>query len=315
MKLHDILTEAIDLTTHARLVKERIMTALMEGVKTIPIYHFKQAVKYVEETGSTTPLGDVLHEQLYNSLKHTLSRELSQVASDIFVPDGKSYIPVGFEEMKDSAHVRGLSVNFSTEWLSKITSSLADLVITVVIDNTSDDDLVGAFWDVKKNTNNIMLQSLYYDHRMVEYAEEMTSVFIHELAHIAQHFPQYRKGRQKLEYRSYLGKPGEFLNAHAKSRDHDWTAMYIASPQEIGARAQELALQVLQAFGLVYGYERDIPPTNEVAGVLQDFVDEWYPQPKTDRDRMIRNRYIKLAYQQIDRHLHQLREKQKQRDN
>jgi hypothetical protein len=147
------------------------------------------------------------------------------------------------------------------------------------------------------------------------------------LAHALQHVPQRYRG--DLEYRSYLGKPGQFRQLALKRQEnlpHDeklYYDLYRASPQEIGAFANDMAAKIMddQNFSdIKYYSDEDILnlKVNEFfdAGGIVYYVKNHlynFTAPSTPRERMVFKRYIKLIYQYLAQYVLDYKQQVRQR--
>jgi hypothetical protein len=126
---------------------------------------------------------------------------------------------------------------------------------------------------------------------------------------VIQHRRQERKKFTDYEYRSYLDKhKGEFRNivSGPHNRDEKYFNLYLASPQEIAAFAHEAALQLIKDYSL-----DEIQSADDVHRIdardIVDYVDSVtgnrYKNPKTPKEQSVRNRYMKLVYQEVHRYI------------
>jgi hypothetical protein len=212
---------------------------------------------------------------------------------------------------------RGTSIVLSDRLSKKITEPIMEYVFEITYNNYGGEDFVAGFYDVcsefyelRRSVEDIVNPTL----------PSFTRTVIHELIHVLQHAKQ--RDQYDTEYRSYLDKkPGEFVKT-ARSRDEKSLAnepidpnlekkyikLYYASPQEMAAIAHEAAHAAIQ----YYGFDNATTPNelqikNIRASDIIHYID-WFTEglikdPKTRREAMVRNRYIKLVYQEIVQYL------------
>lgn len=135
--------------------------------------------------------------------------------------------------------------------------------------------------------------------RIVPMINEIVSVYLHELTHAEQ---WGRAGRDDI-YRSYMTRTKqEFYDIMRSSLDELWKEkVYLASPEEIGAFAQNTAYELYQSI-LSDHPEYQI---EFITGLMQNLTATvgQYHRMRKDTDpkaKKIVNRFLKKVYQELD---------------
>lgn len=144
---------------------------------------------------------------------------------------------------------------------------------------------------------------------------QMTDTVLHELVHVIQHTQQFRRPGGSTEYRSYLDRTKGELRSLYRGPEQGWDfdsehfqKLYRASPQEIGAYAHNMALDIIRSVGLNEPDSEDIPLTaTDFVQALRQIVGNEYRDPNNPRERAVLNRYLKLAYQEVQRYIERKR--------
>jgi hypothetical protein len=247
-----------------------------------------------------------------------------------------------FEDMKENGHANGYMIGLTDRYLKAFMPVIRDELVRFIIDN-------GFAYEADPNDPELAPHQqgrspgLYYHfdaegllkllgkhnrdvaHRIVDKlggrsgpVAEMTDTITHEVVHVIQHRAQSGK-RKDTEYRSYLDKrKGEFrslMGRNQKDRDYtdpQWTRLYYASPQEIGAHAHNMALIIVRDLGFDEpGADLSIPLTaQDFVNALRKRIGDQYKDPSNPQEQAVLRRYLKLAYQEVQRYLQQRRREQ-----
>lgn len=143
--------------------------------------------------------------------------------------------------------------------------------------------------------------------------DKFVSIIVHELVHVIQNSKQPHRGGE-LEYRSYLDRKDKNLVSVAQKRnqalltgtstpelDSEYFKLYFSSPQEIAAHAHEAALSVIKSQNLTSVGQRFDPAA--IVSAIDQITSSFVSAPTTPKERSIRNRYMKLVYQEIERYI------------
>ena len=138
----------------------------------------------------------------------------------------------------------------------------------------------------------------------------ISGTIIHELTHTVQHARQSH--RDTTEYRSYLEPNAKrfrnMVNALANSTlaqigmpEAEVTKAYRASPQEIPAFAQQIALMILDYLGFPasakIATKKEV--LDELSRVMPRYISFIFDNSKTKIDEKVYRRYAKLIYQEV----------------
>lgn len=294
-----------------------------------------------------TPLEHYGQDGLRNFLTLSIMRELNSVlAKDLGAANYSStgnYIEwISFQELSGNEHGHASRHNITLNkklYLDPLVESIIDKIQDIVVGsgfahsvNPDDLDLTPAqqarpqnyyrvYWDQILSHLDRNADSIAQDmaERQQSLINDMVDTILHELVHVIQHRRQaHRLG--DLEYRSYLDrKKGELKNLYRGPEqgwaygDPQWQRLYRASPQEIAAFAHNMAGQIIRAFGLDEPLEEPYPTITAADFVreLRKIVGNQYRDPNNPQERAVLNRYLKLAYQEVQRYL----ERKKQAKN
>lgn len=139
---------------------------------------------------------------------------------------------------------------------------------------------------------------------------KLVDTILHELVHVIQHRQQ--RHRRQPEYRSYLDKKGNKLRSFWRGPEQgwdfdntNWQRLYYASPQEIPAFAHNMAQAIIRGFGLDEPLELPYPTitAQDFVSELRNIVGDQYRNPTNPKESKILNRYLKLAYQEVQRYI------------
>ncbi len=128
--------------------------------------------------------------------------------------------------------------------------------------------------------------------------------------HVAQHHAQFKKGRKKTEYRSYLQKDKSKFHQgvdkmHNKEALSDQeTEAYYGSPQEINARSHQTALEFLKD-SLDSGMTVE-EIKQSVADNLQGYMENRFHKPNDRQRYALYKRFAKQVYQEVMREVDRL---------
>lgn len=321
MKLQEILAEAISLTQHEDEFRAAVLRGCTQASKWLT-HSFKDM-----NGASLTELTKKYKQLLPKALKECIGEEFSKIASPmvdkIINPTGssRSRLPVDFEDIGTNKGDAYNHIRLSNKYIDRLATDMGEMAYSMVIDNLQDESEVHDDFVRTISSDRSIKDMLEYSHSYSTIVDELTSTMTHELTHILQHYPQFKKGRG-LEYRSYLDKKkGEFNSIHnateaGGSYSPEWHKLYVASPQEMAARSQQTALEIIRANGLS-NIQRmsQMVNDNEILSQIPSYLDDAYPNATTPKDQWIRNRYAKQIYQEVKRYLDQLREKLKKRED
>jgi len=142
--------------------------------------------------------------------------------------------------------------------------------------------------------------------RMVHLIRATATLVIHELVHIQQHLRQ--AGREKMEYRSYLGTADEFEHQMRRAAEvgggtPESVRLYNASPQEIPALAHEAALAFVDKHGLAEPRSRyQLAQLHaNLHNLLTAELYSEFNKPSNTAEYAVFKRFGRLLYQEVIR--------------
>lgn len=200
---------------------------------------------------------------------------------------------------------------------------LFDKIMENIYDSTyssynGEETIDGFYFIVKSMASGDMYTARHVMDRTDRLIDKLSTVVTHELVHVLQHKAQLDTGRLDTEYRSYLDtKKGEFhdLASDGVTSGEKFNRLYYASPQEIGAYAHDMALQIIRDYGLNVDYKNtDLSQTELPKIDLRDIVyaislrtGDQFKERKTKKEEQVYRRYLKLVYLEVHRYIDNLR--------
>jgi len=330
------LDEEISLTQYEPVITKAIYSSIKDALirfeKDYGIHKFNSDPRKREEfnQGYMTKLGNVFTEELKTRIDAMILQTLEHTGMKI-EPSLKAV-----EFSKSVGDARGVAkggTNYPYIQLApRLLDKLPKLVYERLFNRTLNGDfggeghLLSAFWSTVKHTiknwdsesTEMGIENPIYD---------IVDVFIHELVHIKQHVRQKNKGRNEIEFRSYLDKDKHEYQKLTRKNWKDGTydmsnlspeeikryyQLYKASPAEISAKAHNLVLQIIKKFD--FGNPNDYAKADyiensqealrDIPRYLEDFL-YLYKDNQDKRTQMVKKRYYKLVYQELYARLQQ----------
>lgn len=329
MRINDIivenLDEAISVTQYETTVDEAIRSGIAQAMTVMSGLKGRnpEEERLMLDDRSTPlfnrfhgSLPDVLAEKISNLIKVKLGREVGKDVN----------LAVSFDETEP--RVNGLADNteiiLTNRYVKKLSKEILESVKDSVTTSYPLDEWVDAtFFTFKMlGSQDRYLTGIILDDS-VKTIDSIVDTTLHELVHVLQHHKQYQKGRTDTEYRSYLDKKkGEFSALHNKdtlSKDDEtrYYDLYMASPQEMGSFAHEMAMSMIRAYGLKDAKsEEEITPltSEEVSSFVRKYIHNRYSDPKNQKEYAVFKRYAKLVYQEVQRYIERIRKTFKKQD-
>jgi len=350
VQIKELIAEAISVSHYDTAIKSAIEQALANlfagqwitmrlQLPTIMQSSQVDHLSFLADSELETELGNEFRKTLMRTLNPLLKRDYPQKDQ----PSFHQFIEwIYFQDMKENGHANGYMIGLTTRYLRAFIPVIRDELVRFTIDNgfayeadPNDPELAphqqgrspGLYYhfDAESLLKFLGKHNRELANRIVDKlggrsgpVAEMTDTIAHEVVHVIQHRAQSGK-RKGTEYRSYLDtRKGEFRSlAGRRQKDHDWddsqwTRLYYASPQEIGAHAHNMALSIVRDLGF------DEPGADlSISLTAQDFVNalrrrigDQYKDPNNPQERAVLKRYLKLAYQEVQRYLQQRRREQ-----
>lgn len=157
------------------------------------------------------------------------------------------------------------------------------------------------------------------DYVLSQEIRQLCSLILHEITHVYQQYQQELRGLSSREYRSYLSDPrkkdqsgqDEFLQLHRDPKNHGITRyklLYSASPQEIAAFSNQIAMDIISNNNLDELPIQDLPQARELMTDINAGISQYtHLDPRIPGQAKIYNKYRKQVYQVVDQYLDQLR--------
>lgn len=317
MRINDIVNEAISTTQYEATVDSAVRLSIAQAMSEIAGLkgQFPKEEKALLKQ-NPKPLFLKLHESLQNALASRISQivkvKLSRALGNE-IPLNISFGDVG----KSNAIATDTDITVSPKYVKQISKKIIENVYSNVIESYDLEHQVdGAFYTFKLvgSQDKTVTPTVLEDTDTV--INSLVDVVLHELTHVVQHHKQLSKGRTDTEYRSYLdSKKGELGGINASGADLNATDdryydLYYASPQEIAAHANEMAMAAIRKYNLRKAKsEQDITPitAEEISSFVRKYIKDRYSDPKTPKEHQVFKRYAKLVYQEIQRYVDRIR--------
>lgn len=322
MKIKELINEAISVSH----LEEKVSIAIKSGIALAigNLYDLKGQFGEAEEEfneGDTSSLRlDLVMEleapeksmgvAIANEIKKAVNKEVGKdaVVSVVFTDTGNAY-----------GTAQGRNIELNSKILKKIVRTTMESLVQIVLDNYGEGELTPGLWFVIKSIGAGDREYMYslYSNETNRRIAKLSSTMIHEMVHVAQHARQDAAGRNDHEYRSYLDKrKGEFLDLHNAKHGDEATAnsaddsryfeLYMASPQEIASFSHEIAIQIVDEFGLKTARTleefnnilRDVDAESIIDYVKQK-VGKYYHKPQSKKEYTVFKRYVKLVYTEV----------------
>lgn len=326
------LLEAIELeaATHARhytVVRQALVSTLENIIKDsagdlATRSQLGNAIAKLND-GSGGLITYLLWKCLQPRIEHEFSKELEILAPKTFdIP--KWQVNVSFDVLKQGTdgEASGVDITLNVDLSSRLAANIARLVVSKTLESSDPDKQLWIELDNLSTTTDWLESDISMP---VEPSKEpvgntlyrIISVFIHEITHVHQDYQQRGRKDKDTEYRSYLNRvkkefakliqadnEGKKLSPEEQER---LAQLYYASPQEIAAFSNQIALRIAETSGLL-----KMTDINEIqnlkinsqliSSMISHYVD--HKLHKTDIPSRLKtlviNRYMKRVYQALD---------------
>lgn len=161
--------------------------------------------------------------------------------------------------------------------------------------------------------------SIQDDYVLSQEIRQLCSLILHEITHVYQQYQQELRGLSSREYRSYLSDPrfkdksgeDEFLQLHRDPKNYGsarYKLLYSASPQEIAAFSNQIAMDIISNNNLDELPIQDLPQARELMTDINTSISQYtHLDPRIPEQAKIYNKYRKQVYQVVDQYLDRLR--------
>lgn len=324
MRIKEIFAEAISVSSYEGPLVNTINKAIHNSIANLRSLkgRFEKEEADLEDSDSSLNL---FKKAIAPHLISSLTAELTGVIrGSINYSAGKTIVSrLKFAELE--GNIRGYAQDqnavLSSRYITALAKRISAHIFDMVYSSYNDGERADGFYFIVR-----MIGSAddYYTSRIddatASVVRSLTNTALHELVHVVQHNQQKLRGRDDTEYRSYLDKhKGEFnamafdragsSNSDEKNNDRYYD-LYLSSPQEIAAFAHNAALNIVKDYGFTQATDvGEIVPVspNSIMLAVDKVTGGRFKNPKNPKDAMIRKRYLKLVYQEVQRYLDQLR--------
>lgn len=324
MRIKELVTEAISVTSYEGPLIDAIKQAIyysVAGLRSLSGTLPKEEADLEDDDSSQNLFRKAITPYLLESLTKNLA---SQIKSSLNNSAGVPVVAgVEFEEI--SGNTRGYAQGRHIALNIKYAKSLTKRIIEYLLDNVyssynSGERAQGFYFVVRMIGSSDQYYASKVDDAVQSVIKGMSSTTIHELVHAMQHNQQELRGREDTEYRSYLDKrKGEMIsrmNDRADATGKDATNddryydLYMASPQEIAAFGHQAALNIVRDYGFAQATSLEdlagVSP-NDIMIAVNTITGGRFKSPRNPKEVMIRKRYLKLVYLEVQRYLEQMR--------
>lgn len=303
MQIREIVTEAISLTKHYVPVQSALTDTVKQSLAKLKPSQFREFRNRVDRTGAMHVLVREVTDRLIYHLKNDFSKTLTNYVQSNIDPELETRIK--FNQSKFHGSVDQLDITIDSAKIKRLADSVLDGVERTALDQDDDSgSYYDGFFSVIREYSQDFEDFIGYtvDRRLIP---DLANTFVHEMVHVLQHKPQIAKGRDSLEYRSYLDPRKKEFPEHDRWDDpvqsKQYSKLYYTSPQEITAFAHEAAIQILKS--VIDEPDYDSSQIPELLKNIPQYAKKYIGTPSNDREKTVYNRYIKLIYQEIQRYL------------
>lgn len=316
MLVNEILTESIRYSKYIHGIEDAIYKGILQVLQDITSRDYERHQAEIDENIDFQPMVNFLRYDLEKRLRYRVIEKLEDIAADIILPPDlqHSRIPVDIQDIGFEGIAAGMSVQLNDKFLKELVEHLINLIYNSVLDNWYTQDSYFDFIFRHLKNSKYWLDMLPHDSKISDHIRYWSKVFVHELAHVAQHQRQFEKKLSSTEYRSYLDRyKGEFIQLFKPDTlyGEKWRDYHKASPQEIDAFAQEIAVEIISYY---YSSPRDIDFSDtetlkELYHSVPSNVERFWRKPVTAVDKKVFQRYVRRVVANITDYLQHYKSK------
>jgi hypothetical protein len=309
----EVVDEAISMTKYNQDLVDAIKTGIINGVLALekPIMSNQNLLDVInDDSFSDRYARQYLQREAEASIEKAVIKQLKLTLAKIL--DKGALSKIRFGKMSGmGGFARGSEIVLNRTLLDGIAKTVINRICTAMYEHPAGQRtrVFEIVFNMLKQNSDKMIG--YLLHGLEPHVDNIVSILVHEAVHIIQHKQQAHRGLGKTEYRSYLDKQkGEFRSAaqkavKTKNRDRYYD-LYYASPQEITAFAHQMALDVVNAYGLNKVTDlKDIPKitSENIIEYINKRINNRFAQPRNPQETQVRRRYLKLVYQEVHRYI------------
>jgi len=316
MRINDIVNEAISTTQYEATVDSAVRLGIAQAMTQLAGLKGTYAdEEEVMQDGDADSLLKKFHEVFPSMLAEKIAKIVKVKLSRAIGKDVP--LTVGFDKLGSTDAIATSSdITVSTKFVAKLSAEILEGVYDALTDTYKREQWVDGTYFVLKmvGAQDKQLTTIVFG-AADNAIHGLVSVFLHELVHVLQDQTQLKKGKTDTEYRSYLDKTkGELaaidpLNIPPEKKERYYD-LYYASPQEISAFANEMAMAAIRKLNLKNAKsEKDIVPitAEQIAGFVRQWIKDRYSDPKTPKEYQVFKRYAKLVYQEVQQYVNNVR--------
>jgi hypothetical protein len=315
MRINEVIVEAINLTRYEDVVEHAVLTGIAAALGNLSYYkgRFSKEEEWTNK-GSESELLGQLEPILQLSLPDNIADQLTLFVSREIIRDNS--LSIYFSKLPEGTHAyvtgrREMTLSFS--YIEELSQYILFDIWETAINDHSDNIVEGMFSIIKMaaSRDKITTQQVFFDGtgNTGSVVNHLVSVFLHEMVHVIQ--DQAQLGRPDIEYRSYLDKTkDEFRNLSDRTRNSRFYDLYYASPQEMSAFSQQMALDAIRKFKLRnIKSEEDIPriTSEDILNFIKEVIGNRFGDPRNQKEYAVFKRYAKIVYQEVQKYLDEKR--------
>jgi hypothetical protein len=318
------LNEEISLGKYAPKFKSAILDAVTDALKNIKRNYLEKWGVWEEEkeeykVGKTEALDkkikDILTQGALKSIQYieNLAKQIEPRLKS--VQFGTSSI--GSAGLAAAA-ASDTDIKMRKDYYEQIADKLYDLISETVMKNYKRYEKESLFNGLIITIDDAIesgCRGFLNNNKLNSYLDFQAEIFVHELTHIVQNARRSQKLKKDKSYRSYLEKDrGEYhmlnifrgMNALSPEEEKRFFHLYYASPEEIGAYAHNIALDIFRKYHLSKtGNSKESYIINakkalhDIPRVTNEYIGKEYAGSSEPKIQAVYKRYQKFAYKEL----------------
>lgn len=321
MRIKDVIDEEISVTPYEGPVTDSVNNAVKHALGQLLPKLAKLPKKVSADLESEEGYGklfrtyvtDIIEPQLIDSLSKHMHDALNSEIGEPMVSSLK-FEPT---EHGEQGYASETNIVLDNRFSKTLTRKLVTKLIDSALDSYDPGERVAGFTFIVRMASSgdrYYWGTLYYE--IEGTVSNLVSTTLHELVHVIQYNQQDIKGRDDIEYRSYLDKhKGEFRSIVDRTSSADdstedpWASdrfwnLYLSSPQEISAFAHQAALNIIKSYELHHDATTfENITSDDIIDAVDTITSQRFKNPKSRKELMVRKRYMKLVYLEVARYV------------
>jgi len=309
MRINEVIVEAISITqyepTIEKAVNDGILQAMLEMSKSAGSFPKDEKLFGQRRPNNLFQmlrklLSMKLSEKIASSIQTTISRE---IVNDIVLDVVFSQTPSARGRIAAVKGFRGDTMELDIDYIKDLTDEISTFIEAIYEEEPYKSNNPYAVYKRLATGKDTGLMSELEDN-VKGTVDNLVSIVIHELVHGIQNHRQYQKGRDDVEYRSYLDRKKQKFPGSGN------IDLYFASPQEITAHVHEMVLEIVRRFNLKnITSEEDIPTitSEDIMSFISNYLGGRFNDPGNPEEYKVFKRYVKQVYQEVQRYIDEKR--------